>query len=169
MAGDRFNMLAPVRTAPPPIKTIPTGSALGKPWLFGAEPFARSISAAARTAVVGSPLVLRLFALGFSWALTLVRTSLRRPGWAQQWHLASGRLFGPASFWLWLSRLFSLSLSGRSLVSAQPCRPLPGERPENPHCGNCAVPFINSTTGCSVTVSRMKFSTSLIVVSMTSK
>src|SRR5690606_19597478 len=26
-------------------------------------------------------------------------------------------------------------------------------RPEKPHCGNCAVPFMNSTTGVLVTVS----------------
>src|SRR5690606_24176463 len=25
-------------------------------------------------------------------------------------------------------------------------------RPEKPHCGNCAVPFMNNTTGFSVTV-----------------
>src|SRR5690606_31522277 len=29
-------------------------------------------------------------------------------------------------------------------------------RPEKPHCGNWAVPFMNSTTGLEVTVSRMK-------------
>src|SRR5438874_12776979 len=35
-------------------------------------------------------------------------------------------------------------------------------RPEKPHCGNWAVPFMNSTTGVLVTVSLIQVCTSLI-------
>src|ERR1700752_2560078 len=39
-------------------------------------------------------------------------------------------------------------------------------RPEKPHCGNWAVPFMNSTTGALLTVSRIQFCTSWVICSL---
>src|SRR5450830_493603 len=59
--------------------------------------------------------------------------------------------------------------SSRTLIVTKLCTPQAFKtctaRPEKPHCGNWAVPFMNSTTGVFVTVSLIQVCTSLIAAS----
>src|SRR5688500_19480934 len=61
-----------------------------------------------------------------------------------------------------------ISASARTLTVCSSCTPQAlrtcTARAEKPHCGNCGVPFMNSTTGCDVTCCLMRSWVSMGVI-----